>query len=47
MFAADYPFVHIEGRDLRDFFEAKKLNKPDRDSIASGNWDLLRSGIRR
>ncbi|MBX7450213.1 amidohydrolase family protein [Mycolicibacterium sp. 3033] len=47
LFAADYPFVPTEGAAARRFLEESDLDDEGRDKIASGNWEKLRTGIRR
>ena len=47
LFAADYPFVPTDGAAARRFLDESGLDGADREKIASGNWERLRSGIRR
>jgi len=47
MCATDYPFPRIEPRGNRHFLEASSLGQEDREKVASGNWERLRTDIRR
>jgi uncharacterized protein len=47
LFAADYPYVPTDGAAARRFLDESGLDDADREKIASGNWERLRSGIRR
>lgn len=47
VFAADYPYVPTAGAAARRFLDAAGLSDVDREKIASGNWERLRSASRR
>lgn len=47
IFSTDYPFETASRSGARRFLEEAPLSDVDRCLIASGNWDRLRSGIRR
>ena len=47
MCATDYPFPPLEPQGNRRFLEASGLSSNDREKVASGNWERLRTEIRR
>ena len=47
MFSTDYPFVPASVHGARRFLDDSDLNPADRERIASGNWERLRTGILR
>ena len=47
LFATDYPFVPVEPGGARRFLNDADLTQPEREGIASGNWDRICAGIRR
>jgi predicted TIM-barrel fold metal-dependent hydrolase len=47
MCATDYSFPHIEPQGNRRFLEASSLSQQDREKVASGNWERLRTDILR
>jgi uncharacterized protein len=47
LFAADYPYVPTAGAAARRFLDEADLSDVDREKIASGNWERVRSAIRR
>ncbi len=47
MLATDYPFESSPQGGTRRFLEEADLSESDRQKIGSGNWTLLRAGIRR
>ena len=47
LFAADYPFVPLPSEAARSFLADSDLAAADRNLVASGNWERLRSQIRR
>lgn len=47
LFSTDFPFEKASRTGARDFLDHVKVSDADRDLIASGNWERLRSEIRR
>lgn len=47
LFSTDYPFQLSPDGAARQFLDDADLSPPDREKIASGNWDHLCSGIQR
>ena len=47
MFSTDYPFEAASQAGARAFLEHADLDDQARTGIASGNWERLRTGIRR
>ncbi|MFJ1761495.1 amidohydrolase family protein [Amycolatopsis sp. NPDC088138] len=47
LFSTDYPFVATPPAGVGAFLAQAKISDDDRQKIASGNWDRLRSAIRR
>ncbi len=47
LFSTDYPFQSAPQGGARRFLVEADLTDPDREKIASGNWDRLCAGIRR
>lgn len=47
MYASDFPFNRERDGSARAFLDTAPLSEPDRERIASGNWERLVSGIRR
>lgn len=47
MFSTDYPYRIAPAGGARRFLQEADLTEPERDKIASGNWNRLCAGIRR